>query len=136
MDDMLIEQLEWLLSSNMQGNRFARHLLLMTGCFASENLPENINQQMVVLSRQVMLQDVFDTLVASLNQFSKSTSYVKIENTPPDAMANVDLTALFAQIEDARQQLSNCAPVNYAEIVAWVVAQAKKCKLWNKVRRR
>ena len=71
MDDLLAEQLEWLLSCNLQGNRLAHHLLVIAGCLADTTLPEHISRQMAALSRQVMLQEMFDSLINSVNQFSK-----------------------------------------------------------------
>ncbi len=137
MDEMLTEQLEWLLSSHLQGTRLARCLLVLTGCLADDNLPDNIKQQMAALSRQAILQEVFDTLVASLNQFSKfafQSAEKQASNT--DIRARGDLCALIAQVEQARIALSSCEAVNYSEIVAWVVGQAKARKLWVKLRRR
>lgn len=71
MDDLLAEQLEWLLSCNLQGNRLAHHLLVITGCLADTTLPEHISRQMAALSRQVMLQEMFDSLINSVNRFPK-----------------------------------------------------------------
>lgn len=137
MDEILTEQLEWLLSSQFQGTRLARCLLVLTGCLADDNLPDNIKQQMAALSRQAILQEVFDTLVASLNQFSKVVfpTAEKLASNP-EARASGELCALIAQVEQARIALSSCEAVNYSEIVAWVVGQAKARKLWVKSRRR
>ncbi|MBK9447317.1 MAG: hypothetical protein IPO00_15280 [Betaproteobacteria bacterium] len=67
MDDMITDQLEWLVSCNLQGNRLARHLLILSGCLAGEGLPENISSNGPLCPGKV-LQDVFDALVSSLNQ--------------------------------------------------------------------
>lgn len=136
MDDLLAEQLEWLLSCNLQGNRLARHLLIISGCLADTALPEHISRQMAALSRQVMLQEMFDTLVNTLNQFAKLPPRIKTETTSSDALGNAELAGLIDQIQDARQQLLQCDPVNYAELIAWIAGQARERKLWSKGRRR
>lgn len=135
MDEMLSDQIEWLISCNLQGNRLARHLLILSGCLADDVMPEKISRQMSALSRQVLLQEGFDALVAVLNQFSRIIPG-KPENNPINNIRNIDLTALLAQIEDARQQLAACEPVNYAEIIAWITAQARARKLWRRSRTR
>lgn len=136
MDDLLTDQLEWLLSCNLQGNRLARHLLIISGCLADTTLPEHISRQMAALSRQVMLQEIFETLVNSLNQFAKTQPRTNEEAQSHDAYLNAGATGLIDQIQDARQQLLQCDPVNYAELIAWIASQARERKLWNKVRRR
>ena len=136
MDDLLIDQLEWLFSCNLQGNRLAHHLLVISGCLAKTGLPENISQQMATLSRQVMLQDMFNTLVNSLDQLAKNPLRIKTEAALPEANINSEFAGLVAQIQDARQQLLQCDTVNYAELIAWITTQAKEQKLWSKSRRR
>ena len=136
MDDLLAEQLEWLLSCNLQGNRLAHHLLVITGCLADATLPEHISRQMAALSRQVMLQDMFDSLINSVNQFSKIPVRPRAENTSTDTYSNIMVTGLIDQIQDARQQLLQCDAVNHAELIAWIITQAKEKKLLGRGRRR
>ena len=136
MDELLAEQLEWLLSCNLQGNRLAHHLLIISGCLAGTVLPEHISRQMAALSRQVMLQEMFDSLINSFNQLAKIPLRTKTETNSPDASANPELAGLIGQIQDARQQLLQCDPVNYAELIAWIAGQAREQKLWAKGRRR
>jgi hypothetical protein len=136
MDDLLTDQLEWLFSCNLQGNRLAHHLLIISGCLADTALPEHISRQMAALSRQVTLQEMFDTLVNALNQFSKIPPRAKTEGASLEVLSHPELAGLIAQIQDARQQLVQCDPVNYAEVIAWIAGQAREKKLWNKTRRR
>ena len=136
MDELLADQLEWLLSCNLQGNRLAHHLLIISGCLAGTVLPEHISRQMAALSRQVMLQEMFDSLINAFNQLAKIPLRTKTETNLPDASANPELAGLISQIQDARQQLLQCDPVNYAELIAWIAGQAREQKLWVKGRRR
>jgi hypothetical protein len=136
MDELLTDQLEWLLSCNLQGNRLAHHLLIVSGCLAGTALPEHISRQMITLSRQVMLQETFDTLVNSLNQFAKMVPRSKTEIAAPDTLAHNEMSGLVEQIRDARLQLLSLDPINYAELIAWIASQARDQKLWTKGRRR
>jgi len=135
-DDLVADQLEWLLSCNLEGNRLARHVLIISGCLADTVLPEHISRQMAALSRQVTLQEIFETLVNSLNQFAKTQPRTNEETLSHDAYVNPGSTGLIDQIQDARQQLLQCDPVNYAELIAWITGQARERKLWSKGRRR
>lgn len=103
-------------------------------------IPEHIRDKLAVLSRQVLLQDVFDTLVGSLNHLTKSTANFNFE---PSARGNLvspspspALEHLIAQIEQARLVLSSCEVANQSEIIGWVVGQAKEQKLWGCSKRR
>lgn len=136
MDELLTDQLEWLLSCNLQGNRLAHHLLIVSGCLAGTALPEHISRQMVTLSRQVMLQETFDTLVNSLNQFAKMLPRSKTEAASTDTLVHNEMSGLVEQIRDARLQLLALDPINYAELIAWIASQARDQKLWTKGRRR
>ena len=136
MDELLADQLEWLLSCNLQGNRLAHHLLIISGCLADTVLPEHISKQMATLSRQVMLQELFDTLVHSFDSYSKNLPRTKPEATSSEPSNAIELTGLIDLIQDARLQLMQCDPTNYAELIAWIVNQAKEKKLWGKTRRR
>ena len=138
MDELLSDQIEWLLSCNFQGNRLAPHLIIITGCLAGNSLPEHINKQMAALSRQTLLQEILDSLINSLNQFSKSSSFpqTKPASSSTNEPIHMDLTKLIEQVGEARQQLLQCDPVNYAELIAWIASQAREQKLWSKTRRR
>lgn len=135
MDELLTDQLEWLLSCNLQGNRLAHHILIISGCLADTALPEHISRQMVTISRQVMLQETFNTLVNSLNQFAKITPR-STAATSDDTLAHIELSGIVEQVKDARLQLLALDPINYAELIAWITSQAKAQKLWAKGRRR
>lgn len=135
MDDLLTDQLEWLLSCNLKGNRLAQHLLILTGCLADTSLPEPISRQMAALSRQVMLQEIFDSLINAFNLFSKTLPKSRVDAVASDSAGIAELSGLLVQIEDARQQLLRCEPINQAELIAWIVGQAKGRKLWSKGRR-
>lgn len=132
MEHLLADQLEYLLSCNLQGKRFARHLLILSGALADAPIPENINRQMITLSRQVLLQETLDSLIDTLNQLFRKTIAPKADAQPVPESECAERAALIAQIEDTRIQLLQSEPLNYAELIAWIVAQAKLRKIWNK----
>lgn len=139
MDEMLTEQMEWLLSGNLQGTRLARCLLVLVGCLAQDGMPDNIKNQTASLTKQLNLFEVFDALIASLNNFSKSkvvlTSTEK-QVSSLEGCTGSELSSMINQVEQTRIALAECDAVNYSEIVAWVMGQAKARKLWVKSRRR
>lgn len=132
MENLLADQLEYLLSCNLQGKRFARHLLVLSGALADAPMPENINRQMITLSRQVLLQETLDSLIDTLNQLFRRTLPTKTEVQAVPETACPERAALIAQIEDTRHQLLQAESINYAELIAWIVAQAKLRKIWSK----
>jgi hypothetical protein len=138
MNEHLVDQLEFLFSGNLQGNRLARSLPVLCGCLAGGALPDPIREKLAVLSRQVLLQDVFDTLVNALNQFTKTTPSFHPDpaHREPHGGTAVGMAPLIEQIEQARRELSNCEVANQSEIIAWIVAQAKEQKLWGRSKRR
>lgn len=50
MDSALTDQLEWLLSGNMEGLRFKRQLLLLVKCLADGEMPTDIESNIVKLT--------------------------------------------------------------------------------------
>jgi hypothetical protein len=130
MDDFLIEQIEWLLSGNLNRNRLTRTLLILVGSLGGETPPETITTQMNALSRQLVLQDLFDSLTGLLNTLAQNNpaKHGAVIATPT---GNPEIAALLVQIEDTRRQISECENVNYAQLIAWVVARAKERKLWS-----
>lgn len=136
MNDLIVEQLEWLISGNLPSNRLARHLLTLTGTLADAPLPDHINLQMITLSRLAMLQEMLDKLMYTLDQLLRQKHKVQVADQTIQETINADSAALIAQIDDTRQKMLQCDPVNYAELTAWIVALAKQRKLWASGRRR
>ena len=132
MEQLLTEQLEWVLSGNSQGKQLARHLLILSGALADATIPENINHQMITLSRQVLLQETLDRLIDTLNLLFRKTLTQKADAQHVPESECAERAGLIAQIEDTRILLFQLEPINYAELIAWIVAQAKVRKIWSK----
>lgn len=130
MDELLLDQLEWLLAQNGSNVRYERQIITLVGFLSDEQLPDAISQQIRALSKQVTLRDIFDALVASLSSFAPARPRARMDGKI-DGEINVDLTPLVTQIEAARLALSQCEAVSHAELIAWVVSKAKQRKLWQ-----
>lgn len=42
MDSILADQLEWLVSGNMEGLRFKRQIVLLAGCLSEDKIPAEV----------------------------------------------------------------------------------------------
>lgn len=126
MDSILANQLEWLLSGNMEGIRFRRQLLLLAGCLADHPLPEHIEREISSLAKRIALEEVFDALISPVNAY--------LRNAKDKELPALDLTGLIKQIDAAREALQDCEPVNQAAIISWLIAQAREKRILNKIR--
>lgn len=125
MESILTDQLEWLLSGNMEGTRFKRQIVLLAGCLADEDLPDEINRQITNLCRRIGHEEVFESLLGPLNMF--------LRNAKGNEAPALDLNSLMAQIESTRQALIDCEPVNQALLITWILGRARDKKLLAKI---
>lgn len=125
MDAILANQLEWLLSGNMEGTRYKRQLIHLCGCLADNNLPDEIDRQLALLSKRISLEEVFKALLDPLD------AYLRNQKDPFKAF---DLSGLLGQIEATRLALSECEPVNQAQLINWLISRAKERNLLRKMR--
>jgi len=126
MDEILANQLEWLLSGNMEGTRFKRQIVLLAGCLANPAMPEEIERQVTNLCRRIALEEIFDALLAPVNAY--------LRNTKEKETQAIDLSGLVGQIEATRQALNECEPVNQAVLISWLIALAREKRLLGKIR--
>ena len=79
----------------------------------------------------MVLQDIIEPLTESLSRFS-----YKANCTTPSLTSTRDpspeIAAILGQIDEVRRQISEIEPVNFADIIAWIISLAKKQKLWLK----
>ncbi|UCV22543.1 hypothetical protein [Ferribacterium limneticum] len=125
MDSILTDQIEWLISGNMEGLRFKRQLLLLTGCLADGAPPENIGEELSRLTQRIASEEVFHALLDSLNAY--------IRNKDKE-QTNLDMSGLIAQLEASREELKQCQPANTTLILCWVLGKAKERRLLGKIR--
>lgn len=126
LDSILADQLEWLISGNMEGLRFKRQLLLLVGCLADGAMPVEIEAQIAKLTQRIASEEVFSALLEALNSYLRQTK-------EKDA-CTLDVTGLIAQVEASRQELNQCEPANIALIVTWLLGRARDRKLISKLR--
>ncbi len=126
MDSILADQLEWLISGNMEGLRFKRQIVLLAGCLADREMPSEIEAQIAKLTHRIASEEVFSALLETLNAYLRQTK--DKEATP------LDVSGLVAQVEASRQDLNQCEPANIALIVAWLLSRARDRKLISKLR--
>lgn len=126
MDSILADQLEWLISGNMEGIRFKRQILLLAGCLADREMPSEVEAQIAKLTQRIAREEVFSALLETLNAYLRQTK-------DKDA-AHLDISGLVAQVEASRQELNQCEPANVALIVMWLLSRARDRKLISKLR--
>ncbi|NTV95366.1 MAG: hypothetical protein HGA75_08095 [Thiobacillus sp.] len=137
-EDIVNEKLEWLLNQGGQYNRTGKHLIALTGALADDTMPEHVARQMEIVTRQVMLWDILDSLINSLDILHR---YCLKPDKRKEDQDRVDIqvieeASLMAQIEATRKDLVSCEPVNHAELIAWVVGRARDKKLISTGRNR
>lgn len=126
MDSILADQLEWLISGNMEGIRFKRQLLLLAGCLTDGEMPSEVEAQIAKLTQRIAREEVFSALLETLNAYLRQT---KDKDAAP-----LDVSGLVAQVEASRQELNQSEPANVALIVTWLLSRARDRKLISKLR--
>jgi len=126
LDSILTDQLEWLISGNMEGLRFKRQLVLLAGCLADGAMPAEIGAEVSKLSQRIACEEVFNALLEPLN--------IYLRQTKENEACNLDITGLIAQVEASRLELTQCESANLALIVNWLLGRARDRKLLGKLR--
>lgn len=126
MDSILADQLEWLISGNMEGLRFKRQLLLLAGCLADGEVSSEVEAQIAKLTQRIACEEVFSALLETLN--------VYLRQTKEKEALGLDVSGLIAQVEASRQELNQCEPANVALILTWLLSRARDRKLISKLR--
>lgn len=122
MDTILTDQLEWLISGNMEGIRFKRQMVLLVGCLADGPLPDVIEKQLLLLSERIALEEVFASLIEPLNIFLRNAK-------DGEVFQSLDLSGLLTQIDSTKQALNACEAGNPAILISWTLEQARARKL-------
>lgn len=137
MDELLSEQIESLLGTNYSIKGLNKNLLTLSGFLADSTLPDTIAPQLERLSQLAILQDLFESLMQALNHATGPASKSRLEpssNAPSGAAQ--DLSRLLDQIEAVRAQIGACGPINYGELIAWIVSRARERNLLRQRSRR
>lgn len=136
MDELITDQIEWLLTANSGTLRMGRSIMTLAGFLSDGSLPEQIDRQLADLSRQVMLQELLDSLIQSLNTIFRTYGVVSQPPKEGDRIDTPEFGKLLDQIEATRQDLAAHSTVNYSALISWLVKQARDRKLLSKRARR
>jgi hypothetical protein len=127
---MLSDQIEGLLGSYGSTQTLGRNLIGLSGFLADPPPPENVAAQLERLSRLLLLQEMFDKLIQALNHATRSTGGPSPEGEKRErAAGSVEISRILDQIEAVRGEISALDPVNYAVLIAWLVARARERKI-------
>lgn len=136
MDELITDQIEWLLTANAGTLRMGRSIMTLAGFLTDGAVPEQIDRQLADLSKLVMLQEVLDSLIQSLNTICKTCGSASQTPKDGDRSDTPEFGKLLDQIEATRQNIASHPTVNYAALIAWLVQQARGRKLWSNRSRR
>lgn len=92
-------------------------------------MPEEMQHQLTSLSRLMVLQDILDPLTESLNRMAYKIGYANSEQAQMRD-SSPEIVAILGQIEEVRRQMAEIDPINFAEIITWVISLARGQKLW------
>jgi hypothetical protein len=117
MDRLIKENLEALLQDASSSKRLGRRIINLAGFLGASEPPAKIQTQLNSLSRLLILQDAFDALLEPITLLSRAGMPRML-----DAQA---LHSMIPSLEAARQAIAEVGEINYAELIAWLVAQAQ-----------
>lgn len=130
MEERLREQFENLIGEYGTTKTLGRQIVTLSGFMAQDTITAPITQQLANLSRQLVLQDMFDSLMQSLNNATRALAgHRAIPRAEDAACPALDLSRLIEQIETVRRDITACEPINYSELIAWLVQQARVQKI-------
>ncbi|CAL95262.1 hypothetical protein [Azoarcus olearius] len=130
MEERLREQFENLIGEYGTTKTLGRQIVTLSGFMAQDTITAPIAQQLANLSRQLVLQDMFDSLMQSLNNSTRALGGQRAAPRAEDAPClALDLNRLIEQIETVRRDITASEPINYSELIAWLVQQARAQKI-------
>lgn len=119
MDRQIKDNLEYLLQETSNSKRMGRRIISLAGFLDSAQSPEPVQRQLGSLSRLLILQDTFDSLLESLTLMSRG-------NMAHDALT---MQSAASSVEEARKQIAELEEINYPLLVSWLVSAAESRKI-------
>ncbi len=121
MDRLIRENLEYLLQETSNSKRLGRRIIGLAGFLDSSQSSEQVQNQLSRLSRLLILQDTFDSLLESLTLMSRA-------NLPHGLDAQA-MQSTAKSVEEARKQIAELEEINYPLLVSWLVSVAESRKI-------
>ena len=127
MDRLVKDELESLLRETHSIKRLGRRIINLAGFLGSDTAPDSISQQLTALSGLLIQQEAFDALLEPVlaTARARGTSHLH----------NAELTNVLSSLEETRKALQPDSPINYSELMAWLVSAASELGIL-KVKRR
>jgi hypothetical protein len=121
MDRLIKENLEALLQDSSHSKRLGRRIINLAGFLSSDDPPSAIREQLNHLSRLLIQQDAFDALLEPVSLMARAGLTHLIDVHAIQSMIN--------SLEESRKAISETEDINYAELIAWLVKQARERKI-------
>mgnify|MGYP003627701734 FL=1 len=106
-----------LAARNPQHQVAGRRIINLAGFLGSETAPETINSQLTALSGLLIQQEAFDALLEPVLVTARSRGGNNLQAT--------EISSVLASLEETRKALHPDSPINYSELIAWLVAAAQ-----------
>lgn len=121
MDRLIKENLEYLLQETSNSKRLGRRIISLAGFLDSAQSPDPVQRQLGSLSRLLVLQELFDSLLESFAHMSRATL--------PHALDAQAMQMMTNSVEEARKQIAELEDINYPLLVSWLVSAAESRKI-------
>ncbi len=121
MDRQIKENLESLLQETSHTKRLGRRIISLAGFLAQSETPAHLQEQLNSLSRLLIQQDAFDSLLEPVTLMSRAGLVHTL-----DAHA---MRSMLASLEEARKQIAALEDINYAQLISWLVGMAVSRKI-------
>lgn len=121
MDRMIKENLGYLLQETSNSKRLGRRIISLAGFLDSAQCPEAVQRQLSSLSRLLILQDTFDSLLECVALMSRAGM--------AHAADSHALQSAAGSLEEARKQIAEMEEINYPFLVSWLVSAAEARKI-------
>ena len=130
MKEVVTEYIDWILADVSSDARSSRRLIALIGMLGVDGVPDSISQEVQKLSKMIVLQEIFNTLVESVSNFAKCRTQHAGENVHGNVELNLD--KLFDQIDETRKEIAQSEAINHPILISWVIKQAKDKKYFGR----
>lgn len=121
MDRLIKENLEALIQDAAHSKRLGRRIINLAGFLTAGEPPNGVREQLNRLSRLLIQQDSFDALLEPVTLMARAglTHLIDVHA----------IQSMISSLEESRRAISEVEDINYAELIAWLVNQARGRKI-------